>query len=204
MLTLEVLVSLCINPPDALRPSEITRSLNRTLRNKSGLPSSYPSASQADQRRRLALQRSRRLQIELLGRLRGAYSRAVLRPGDATTFAAARSRRAGQGRRHGTHSCRIRGSGFVSGIVTGAVDLGDRDPVLDARKHRDLPIGNVAGEEDHPPASCDRPIDMLEAERLDPPAQRRPTATEGGRISPRSRSLAYWRFVLPSVMALTE
>jgi hypothetical protein len=27
---------------------------------------------------------------------------------------------------------------------------------------------------------------------------------EGGRISPRSRSLAYWRFVLPSVMALTE
>ena len=32
----------------------------------------------------------------------------------------------------------------------------------------------------------------------------RPTATEGGRISPRSRSLAYWRFILPSVMALTE
>jgi len=29
----------------------------------------------------------------------------------------------------------------------------------------------VAGEEDHPPASCDRPIDMFEAVRHDPPAR---------------------------------
>ena len=56
-------------------------------------------------------------------------------------------------------------------IVTGAVDLGDRDPVLDAGKHRDLPIGNVPGEEDYRPASCDRPIDVFEAVRLDPPAR---------------------------------
>jgi hypothetical protein len=54
-------------------------------------------------------------------------------------------------------------------IVAGAVDLGDWDPVLDAGKHCDLPIGNVAGEDDHPPAGRDRPIHMFNAVRLDPP-----------------------------------
>ena len=48
-------------------------------------------------------------------------------------------------------------------IVAGTVDLGDRDPVLDAGKHCNLPIGNVAGEDDHPPTGRDRPIHMFEA-----------------------------------------
>ena len=56
-------------------------------------------------------------------------------------------------------------------IVTGTVNLGDRDPVLDDGKHCDLPIGNMAGEDDHAPASLDRPIHMLEAVCLDPPAR---------------------------------
>src|SRR5437660_1340400 len=48
-------------------------------------------------------------------------------------------------------------------IVGGAVDLGDRDPVLDAGKHADLPIRDMAGEEDHPPpaptarSTCSKP-----------------------------------------------
>src|SRR5215469_11625498 len=56
-------------------------------------------------------------------------------------------------------------------IVAGAVNLGDWDPVLDAGKHCDLPIGNMAGEDDHAPASLDRPIHMFEAVCLDSPAR---------------------------------
>src|SRR6516225_11763429 len=56
-------------------------------------------------------------------------------------------------------------------IVAGAVNLGDRDPVLDAGKHCDLPIGNMAGEHDYAPASLDRPIHMFEAVRLYPPTR---------------------------------
>src|SRR5262252_8536454 len=56
-------------------------------------------------------------------------------------------------------------------IVAGAVNLGDRDPILDAGKHCDLPIGHMAREDDHAPASLDRAIDMFEAMRLDPPAR---------------------------------
>jgi hypothetical protein len=55
-------------------------------------------------------------------------------------------------------------------IVGGAVDLGDRDPVLDTGKHADLPVGDMAGEEDHPPAGRDRSIHVFEAVRLDSPA----------------------------------
>jgi hypothetical protein len=56
-------------------------------------------------------------------------------------------------------------------IVVGAIDLGERDPVLDAGKHCDLPICNMAGEDNHPPAGRNRPIHMFEAMRLDPPAR---------------------------------
>ena len=55
-------------------------------------------------------------------------------------------------------------------IVGGAVDLGDRDSVLDAGKQADLPIGDMAGEDDHPPPRRNRPSDMLKAMRLDAPA----------------------------------
>ncbi len=57
------------------------------------------------------------------------------------------------------------------GIVGGAVDLGKRDPVLDGGKRGDLPIGDMAGENDHPPARRDRSVDMLKAARLDPAAR---------------------------------
>ena len=56
-------------------------------------------------------------------------------------------------------------------IVGGSVDLGNRDPVLDAGKHADLPIGDMSGEDNHPAPGGDRPIDMLEAMRLNPPAR---------------------------------
>jgi hypothetical protein len=81
-------------------------------------------------------------------------------------------------------------------------------PVLDAGKHRDLP-GKVAGEQDDPPASCDRPIDMFEAVRLHPPARFEDTGTP----SARSSSSAAWcpprsncnrRFVLPEQRATIE
>ncbi len=52
-------------------------------------------------------------------------------------------------------------------IVGGAVDLCDRDPVLDRREHRDLPIGDMPGEDDHAAPRRDRPIYVLEAVRLD-------------------------------------
>src|SRR5215469_2769115 len=52
-------------------------------------------------------------------------------------------------------------------IVETAVDLRDRDPVRDAGEHADLPICNMAGEDDHPPPGRECPIDMLEAVRLD-------------------------------------
>jgi hypothetical protein len=56
------------------------------------------------------------------------------------------------------------------GLSTKALS-GDRNPILDAGKHCDLPIGDMAREDDHPPAGCDRPIHMFEAVRLDPPAR---------------------------------
>ncbi len=56
-------------------------------------------------------------------------------------------------------------------VVGGAVDLGDRDPLLDAGKHCDLSIGDMAREDGHPPAGCDRVIHMFEAVRLDAPAR---------------------------------
>src|SRR6516162_5929239 len=56
-------------------------------------------------------------------------------------------------------------------IVGGAIDLGDRDPVLDAGKRADLPIGDMAGENDHPPSGGDRTLDVLEAVRLNAPAR---------------------------------
>jgi len=52
-------------------------------------------------------------------------------------------------------------------VVGGAVDLSDRDPVLDAGKRADLPIGDMTGKDDHPPPGSNRPVDMLEAVRLD-------------------------------------
>ena len=59
----------------------------------------------------------------------------------------------------------------IRGIVESAIDLGDRDSVLGPGKHADLPIGDMAGEDDHPPPGRHRPIDMLEAMRLDAPAR---------------------------------
>ena len=52
-------------------------------------------------------------------------------------------------------------------IVGGAVDLRDRDPVLDRGEHGDLPIGDMPGEDDHAAPRGDRPIDVLDAVRLD-------------------------------------
>src|SRR5205823_11282619 len=52
-------------------------------------------------------------------------------------------------------------------IVCGAVDLRDRDPVLDRGEHGDLPIGDMPGEDDHAAPRGDRPIDVLDAVRLD-------------------------------------
>src|SRR5271155_1416842 len=56
-------------------------------------------------------------------------------------------------------------------VVGGAVNLSDRDSVLDAGKRADLPIGDMAGEDDHSPPGSNRPVDMLEALRLDAPAR---------------------------------
>ena len=42
--------------------------------------------------------------------------------------------------------------------------------MLDAGKHCNFPIGNMPGEDDHPPAGCDRAIHVLEAMRLNAPA----------------------------------
>src|SRR4051812_49103526 len=56
-------------------------------------------------------------------------------------------------------------------VVGGSVDLGNRDPMLGAGKHADLPIGDMSGEDDHPATGGDRPIDMLEAMRLNPPSR---------------------------------
>src|SRR5205085_644813 len=57
-------------------------------------------------------------------------------------------------------------------IVGGAVDLRDRDPVLDRGEHGDLPIGDMPGEDDHAAPRGDRPIDVLDAVRLDSAATR--------------------------------
>ena len=51
------------------------------------------------------------------------------------------------------------------------MDLGHRDPVLDAGKHCNLPIGDMPGEDDHSPAGRDCTIRMFEAVRLDPPTR---------------------------------
>ena len=65
-----------------------------------------------------------------------------------------------------------------SGLLCGRViwlekarDLGDRDPVLDRGQHADLPIGDMTGEDEHPPPGCDCPVYMLKAVRLDPAAR---------------------------------
>ena len=56
-------------------------------------------------------------------------------------------------------------------IVAGTVNLGDWDPVLDASEHCDLPIGNMARENDHAPARLDRPIHVFESVCLHSPAR---------------------------------
>ena len=56
-------------------------------------------------------------------------------------------------------------------IVESAVDLGDRDSMLGPGKHADLPIGDMAGEDNHPPSGRDCSVNMLEAMRLDAPAR---------------------------------
>jgi len=56
-------------------------------------------------------------------------------------------------------------------VVGRAVDLGDRDPILDRGEHGDLPIGDMAGEDDHAPPGRDGPVDILEAVGLDAPAR---------------------------------
>src|ERR1700751_2717745 len=56
-------------------------------------------------------------------------------------------------------------------IVRGSVNLGDRDPVLNRREHANLPIGDMAGKDDHPPAGGDGPVHVLEAVRLNPAAR---------------------------------
>jgi hypothetical protein len=43
--------------------------------------------------------------------------------------------------------------------------------VLGPGKHADLPIRDMAGEDDHPPPGRDCTIDMLKAVRLDAPAR---------------------------------
>ena len=43
--------------------------------------------------------------------------------------------------------------------------------MLNPGKHADLPVGDMAGEDNHPPTSRDRAINMLEAMRLDAPAR---------------------------------
>jgi len=43
--------------------------------------------------------------------------------------------------------------------------------MLDAGERCNLPIGDMPGEDDHPPAGRDRAIHMFEAARLDPPAR---------------------------------
>jgi hypothetical protein len=42
--------------------------------------------------------------------------------------------------------------------------------VLGPGEHADLPIGDMVGEDNHPPSGRNRAIDMLEAARLDTPA----------------------------------
>jgi hypothetical protein len=56
----------------------------------------------------------------------------------------------------------------ISGLLAGAVDLGDEIPYWTPAACR-LPIGDMAGEEDHPPPGRDRLIHMFEAARLDGP-----------------------------------
>src|SRR6516164_5013754 len=55
------------------------------------------------------------------------------------------------------------------GVIGGTVDLSDRDPILDGGKHTDLPVGDVAGKDDHSAPGDDCPKHMLEAMRFDPP-----------------------------------
>jgi hypothetical protein len=43
--------------------------------------------------------------------------------------------------------------------------------MLNPGKHADLPVGDMAGEDNHPPTSRDRAINMLETMRLDAPAR---------------------------------
>ena len=43
--------------------------------------------------------------------------------------------------------------------------------MLNPSKHADLPVGDMAGEDNHPPTGRDRAINMLEAMRLDAPAR---------------------------------
>jgi len=43
--------------------------------------------------------------------------------------------------------------------------------MLNPGKHADLPVGDMAGEDNHSPTSRDRAINMLEAMRLDAPAR---------------------------------
>src|SRR6185437_13510166 len=52
-------------------------------------------------------------------------------------------------------------------VVGGAIDLGDVDAALPGRERRDLPIRQMAREQDHPPIAGDGPLDMFEAADLD-------------------------------------
>src|SRR5215831_3296696 len=56
-------------------------------------------------------------------------------------------------------------------IVGGAIDLSDRDPALDGGKRADLPIAEMAGEDDHPSPGGDCPIDIFEAADLNASAR---------------------------------
>src|SRR5215469_9420320 len=55
-------------------------------------------------------------------------------------------------------------------IVESAVDLGDSNSALGPGKDADLPIGDMAGEDNHSPSGRDCAIAMLEAIRIDAPA----------------------------------
>src|SRR5215471_10128472 len=54
-------------------------------------------------------------------------------------------------------------------IIGGAVDLGNGNPILDGGEHSDFPVGDVAGEDDHPAPCRNCAVHMFEAERLDAP-----------------------------------
>ena len=55
-------------------------------------------------------------------------------------------------------------------IVGGAINLGDREPALDSGKRADLPIGEMAGEDDPSPGG-DCPIDIFETADLNAAAR---------------------------------